>query len=101
MLKFLAISHCASPHTDTSASGQGRADASADASIITPWCLVSADSDSYATLYNYCGAQFAAAFSDAFAGGSYPYAVVTTWASNNGFYCSIFSSADAFACAFC
>eukprot|EP01025_Chloroclados_australasicus_P043626 TRINITY_DN467_c0_g1_i1.p1 TRINITY_DN467_c0_g1~~TRINITY_DN467_c0_g1_i1.p1 ORF type:complete len:149 (+),score=12.22 TRINITY_DN467_c0_g1_i1:59-448(+) len=92
---------CASTHTDTSVSGQGSADADADASVITPWCLVTASSDSYTTIYNYCSVQIADAFADAFAGGSYPYADVSTWASNNGYYCTIFASADAFTCAFC
>eukprot|EP01025_Chloroclados_australasicus_P028531 TRINITY_DN2827_c0_g2_i1.p3 TRINITY_DN2827_c0_g2~~TRINITY_DN2827_c0_g2_i1.p3 ORF type:complete len:130 (-),score=8.30 TRINITY_DN2827_c0_g2_i1:518-907(-) len=92
---------CAESYTDTAASGQGNADAEGSASYIKRYCQVSAQTDSYAIIYNYCGAQVADAFSAAFGGGFYPIVEVHTWASNNGYYCSIFSSADALACVLC
>eukprot|EP01025_Chloroclados_australasicus_P015938 TRINITY_DN1777_c0_g1_i2.p2 TRINITY_DN1777_c0_g1~~TRINITY_DN1777_c0_g1_i2.p2 ORF type:complete len:132 (-),score=16.13 TRINITY_DN1777_c0_g1_i2:277-672(-) len=87
-------------HDYTRVHGGGQAFADGFAQVVTPTCLVTADSSTEAIISANCGVMIADAFSDAFAGGQVPFASVSSWAVENGFTCTALSDATAFASAF-
>eukprot|EP01025_Chloroclados_australasicus_P025346 TRINITY_DN2532_c0_g1_i5.p2 TRINITY_DN2532_c0_g1~~TRINITY_DN2532_c0_g1_i5.p2 ORF type:complete len:133 (-),score=10.78 TRINITY_DN2532_c0_g1_i5:229-627(-) len=87
-------------HDYTHVQGGGQAYANGFAQVVTPTCLVTADTDAFSIILANCGIIIANAFSAAFAGGQVPFAVVHTWAIENGFTCTAISDAGAFADAF-